>query len=144
MKTLLLVLCLSVSDAFARLEMLIVDRGTLTNSIDVGANEVVNLRKYYEPGTFETGILVQIGQHSILTGCNQCPATALPIKGPAKVALVLRYPNQAESWFAYALLEITPESFPPDKTIVIPEGGQNRVALDFLLSFVRQRASEGG
>jgi len=28
--------------------------------------------------------------------------------------------------------------------IVIPEGGQNRVALDFLLSFVRQRASEGG
>lgn len=28
--------------------------------------------------------------------------------------------------------------------IVIPEGGQNRVALDFLLSFVRQRASEDG
>lgn len=28
--------------------------------------------------------------------------------------------------------------------IVIPEGGQNRVALDFLLSFVRQRATEGG
>ena len=28
--------------------------------------------------------------------------------------------------------------------IVIPEGGQNRVALDFLLSFVRQRAAEGG
>lgn len=28
--------------------------------------------------------------------------------------------------------------------IVIPEGGQNRVALDFLLSFVQQRASEGG
>lgn len=27
--------------------------------------------------------------------------------------------------------------------IVIPEGGQNQVALDFLLSFVRQRASEG-
>lgn len=27
--------------------------------------------------------------------------------------------------------------------IVIPEGGQNRVALDFLLSFVRQRALEG-
>jgi uridine kinase len=26
--------------------------------------------------------------------------------------------------------------------IVIPEGGQNRVALDFLLSFVRQRANE--
>lgn len=28
--------------------------------------------------------------------------------------------------------------------IVIPEGGHNQVALDFLLSFVRQRASEGG
>src|SRR5262249_11498966 len=28
--------------------------------------------------------------------------------------------------------------------IIIPEGGQNRVALDFLLSFVRQRASEAG
>jgi uridine kinase len=28
--------------------------------------------------------------------------------------------------------------------IVIPEGGQNRVALDFLLSFVRQRATEHG
>jgi uridine kinase len=27
--------------------------------------------------------------------------------------------------------------------IIIPEGGQNRVALDFLLSFVRQRAVEG-
>jgi uridine kinase len=27
--------------------------------------------------------------------------------------------------------------------IIIPEGGQNRVALDFLLSFVRQRATEG-
>ena len=28
--------------------------------------------------------------------------------------------------------------------VIIPEGGQNRVALDFLLSFVRQRAAEGG
>lgn len=28
--------------------------------------------------------------------------------------------------------------------IIIPEGGQNRVALDFLFSFVRQRAAEGG
>lgn len=28
--------------------------------------------------------------------------------------------------------------------IIIPEGGQNRVALDFLFSFVRQRAHEGG
>src|SRR5688572_10747478 len=28
--------------------------------------------------------------------------------------------------------------------IIIPEGGQNRVALDFLLSLVRQRAAEGG
>jgi uridine kinase len=27
--------------------------------------------------------------------------------------------------------------------VIIPEGGQNRVALDFLLSFVRQRATEG-
>jgi uridine kinase len=27
--------------------------------------------------------------------------------------------------------------------IIIPEGGQNQVALDFLLSFVRQRATEG-
>jgi uridine kinase len=28
--------------------------------------------------------------------------------------------------------------------IIIPEGGQNQVALDFLLSFVRQRATEAG
>jgi len=28
--------------------------------------------------------------------------------------------------------------------IIIPEGGQNQVALDFLLSFVRQRAAEAG
>lgn len=28
--------------------------------------------------------------------------------------------------------------------IIIPEGGQNQVALEFLLSFVRQRAVEGG
>lgn len=28
--------------------------------------------------------------------------------------------------------------------VIIPEGGQNRVAIDFLLSFVRQRAQEGG
>lgn len=28
--------------------------------------------------------------------------------------------------------------------VIIPEGGQNRVALDFLLSFVRQRGSEAG
>jgi uridine kinase len=28
--------------------------------------------------------------------------------------------------------------------IIIPEGGQNRIALDFLVSFVRQRAAEAG
>lgn len=28
--------------------------------------------------------------------------------------------------------------------IIIPEGGQNQVALDFLLSFIRQRAAEAG
>ena len=27
--------------------------------------------------------------------------------------------------------------------VIIPEGGQNQVALDFLVSFVRQRAAEG-
>jgi uridine kinase len=28
--------------------------------------------------------------------------------------------------------------------VIIPEGGQNRVALDFLVSFIRQRGAEGG
>jgi hypothetical protein len=49
------------------------------------------------------------------------------IAGPAR--LVFRKYDQDQASF-FATIEVTPESFPPDKTIVIPEGGAANIALE--------------
>lgn len=134
MKTLLVIpfLCTLSHPAFARLEMLIVDQASPTNTIEVRTNEVASLSKFYVfSGTgAEAALVVQVGQHSVLSGCSGCSAIPLPIKGPSRISLVSRDPLPGAQWFAYALIQVTPESFPPDKTIVIPEGGGANIALE--------------
>ena len=54
------------------------------------------------------------------------------VTGPAEIVLVSRYAQRppASVEAAYVTLEIVPESFPPDKAIVIPAGGGANVALE--------------
>src|SRR5687767_11861332 len=90
MKTLLLVLCLSITPAFARVEILVIHRDSPTNTIAIGANEVVSLRKLYSVSSvgLEPALIVNVGPYSIRSGCSQCQAVPLPIKGPSTISLV--------------------------------------------------------
>lgn len=132
MKTILVLLfsALLVAHGQSRVEMLLIDYASPTNTIEIQANEVASLKKWYEPGTFNSALVVQVGNHPIKSGCNNCPAIPLPIKGPTRISLVALYPTIPETWAAYALLEITPVTFPPDKTVVIPEGGGANIAME--------------
>ena len=60
------------------------------------------------------------------------PRNDMVVSGPAHIILFSgrddRPPIGLEA--AYVTLEIVPESFPPDRTIVIPEGGGANIALE--------------
>lgn len=89
-----------------------------TDQLTIGTNEAANIvsvgaRTYY----------LAITKENFKTEFNPSAGLDLPpktlITGPATVTL--GFPNQpAPNYSSYATIEIIPESFPPDKTIIIP------------------------
>jgi hypothetical protein len=53
------------------------------------------------------------------------------VAGPAEISLMC-YGGRA-----YATFKISPESFPPDKTIIIPEGTGARIALECIINLTQ-------
>src|SRR5690242_9759988 len=119
MKTtcILAALCLYLCNASARIITLTFTNGPsdiTTNLFEIGANEIMRgLSVQYSDATavyfVKNGVRFSFGKDTVVAG----PATLL-ITGVED----WRHLSQT----ACVTAEIAPESFPPDKTIIIPEG----------------------
>jgi hypothetical protein len=88
-----------------------------TNVLDVPKNQVAEVTSYYIPGGYGA-LLFEIDGKEFYTDPTKRPSVA----GPAKVKLVTYANPGVFEMRSYATIRLTPESFPPDKTIIIPEG----------------------
>lgn len=99
---------------------------TLTNTLTVGSNEVATL-KATGPGSQPIGTVITVEVKGVrFPGYSRPEHFPFPVVGPAVITVGSIYPvmpvensPQAQGYFTF---EIAPESFPPDKTLIIPEG----------------------
>jgi hypothetical protein len=134
MKTFFLFICLALAlPADARIVRLIANTRpqdgeiVVTNQIEIAAHEVAILMNHY--GSQYTIEYAFPGLNRTFNMLSQGNYLARPptVTGPAVITLRV---TGASTEYAFCILEITPESFPPDKTIIIPEGASARVALE--------------
>lgn len=110
---------------------------TLTNSISIGTNEVAVLRGGLD-SLFVSDYYVQVivsGKKFILGSdlLNFQTTKPVTVAGPATLTLTTLNPlaGRSSTSSAFVTFEIVPESFPPDKTVVVPAGtGGANIALE--------------
>jgi hypothetical protein len=98
-----------------------------TNEVHVAPYEVFQIKGLYPNAGNSwdwqntSAVLQKDGESITISPIGGCP----PISGPASVKLVSRAAVEPKYIVTYTL---TPESFPPDKTIILPPG-TNQVAI---------------
>ena len=108
-----------------------------TNTSDqvlIGSNEVAIVRSAYDPfssgtsgGNFSLEIIKSVQKFRLEAGALNYNYVRVPqsyhFAGPATLTLINGVnPDQRGINAAFCTLEIIPESFPPDKTVIIPAG----------------------
>lgn len=105
-----------------------------SDTVTVETNETAEVTSLYgEGGNSETWL--QIAKNGItnrlyatvFTGIGTAPKLPIIVAGPATISLKTPNPRD-ETWFC--TIKITPDSFPPDKTIILPEGTVGIVHLE--------------
>lgn len=114
----------------AKVVTLTIDQNARTNSVSIGDNEVAGIKTYFDSASADGNAVVQIAKDGrsfsiygsrFSTQSTVSKSGSVTIAGPASLALV--YPGQPSSpATAFVTLEITPESFPPGLTIILPQG----------------------
>jgi hypothetical protein len=123
---LLLLAVMPLLDAHARIVTLIVDTTTTrSNSLQIAANETVIVRSQYNVSA-GAEVFLKMSGHSVNFGSGI--AQFLPVAGPAEISI--RMFATDPSFWGYMTFEIVTDTFPPDKTIIIPEGTGARIALE--------------
>jgi hypothetical protein len=128
MKLLLLLLFLAALTAQARMVTIIADAQSKTNTFELAGHETLYVRSYLNYAGNPI-LRVNIKGHKAAFG-GEPNSSVFPVVGPATVSFEMPSPMTDTSHWAWVTLEIVPESFPPDKTIVIPEGSAARIALE--------------
>ena len=98
----------------------------LLDTVTIGANEVAEVKSLYGVGTesgsslvvIKNGITNRIGAGLLRGGGSTTPLRLPTVAGPATIRLEAG--SGSETW--NCTVKIEPESFPPDKTIIIPQG----------------------
>jgi hypothetical protein len=132
MKTLLqttvLLTCLCVASQAKEITLTVnnqPDSGPIISSdeVSIGTNEAAEVKSVYG---YNSGINLKVIKNGITNdiglsaqGFGPLKQPAINVAGPATVRLVIEG-SQIGSWFCSVKIE--PESFPPDKTIIIPQG----------------------
>ena len=129
------VLSISAQSSYITLqaEKLPSEPGAVTNSYHLKNAEIAELVSFpfdyenYINGSSTVGFVKGTNTFSftslILTG-SRGYLQPLVVTGPAELRLV------CQSGKGFATFKVSPESFPPDKTIIIPEGTGARIALE--------------
>ncbi len=101
----------------------------LTNHLSVLSNQVATLKSAFgsmSPSGGGVGVDISVTVHGVTwTDYGDISNYKTPIAGPAEISISVKSGyasptfNSVSGW---ATFEITPESFPPDKTLILPEG----------------------
>ena len=119
--------------AQARTVTLIVNNATtegvvvLTNRLVIGTNEVAVIKGAGPVGNgtgyFSYAEINLIIRGVYFSGGSQGSLLERPIAGPAEIIFSSTHPQTSlRDAYGWITVEITPESFPPDKTLILPEG----------------------
>lgn len=117
----LMIALLSLTVTHAGVVTMAVDENIGTNSVSVGTNEVAQIVTLYISANFSAGNLnLDVIAGGVTNSVTQqaTGGNPLTVAGPAK--LVLR--TSPSTLRAFCTVRIEPESFPPDKTIILPIG----------------------
>lgn len=110
------------------------DGQSSSNEISIATNEIACVQSWYvlsSSGTrihvVKDGIVFEIVP-SVVDGRPVYPP--IKIAGPATLRLVSSNLSPGQGYQSFCTIEITPESFPPDKTIVIPQGDGANITME--------------
>ena len=125
-------LCLG-NQSNAKIVTLIVHSESQTAGIDVAANEIAELVGFsgaannnpFDLSCTKQGVSIPLYVTAPNSGSYSSIAAQHIITGPARIQL--RFLGSLPS---YCTWKIEPESFPPDKAVIIPEGTGARIALE--------------
>ena len=127
---------LNLANAQMRMVTVLIDSANQTNSISVGPNEAVDFKTVVDRSPWGSAALEISTRGKVLVNSIALSGAynrGFPIAGPAPVSLTWQ-PASGQSItstsFAWMTLEVSPASFPPDKTVIIPQGTGARLALE--------------
>lgn len=114
----------------AKVITLTIGGSTLTNQVTIGTNEVAEVKTYFDSSSLDGNAVIEVRKDSrsfsipgnrFMIGSTPARWDKVTIAGPATVAFL--YPSLPSSEAtAFATIEITPESFPPGLTVILPDG----------------------
>ncbi len=103
----------------AKVVTLSVSAGKTTDSISIGTNEVARIVTFHNLGGYSSAIYITTGGTTNVVYSDVLNSgSAYVVAGPARIEL--RYQNGPNSFSSFSTIEVEPESFPPDKTLIIP------------------------
>ena len=94
-----------------------------TNELLIAEGEIAEVKWYPYDANFETHLVLQKDGKSFWFNPGR---EGMIFTGPAKVLLRAR-----AGGYGIATIKLDPETFPPDKTLVVPAGSGARVALEY-------------
>ena len=118
------------SIASANVVTLTIDANARTNSVSIAANEVAQIKTYFDSVSVDGSAIIQVtkdGRSFSLNGSRFSNTStvsrrdSVSIVGPATIAFLYSYTPTPPAT-AFVTIEITPESFPPGLTVILPEG----------------------
>lgn len=135
-----LLLSTVAAGAQSRFVTLVVAGMNSTNSLSIGTNQTAIVRSYIESSGFSSTFfsymeISKLGYRSfLLDGSNLKPDApayrgAIMVAGPATFTLISNA-AAGNDYPAFATIEIIPESFPPDKTIIVPSGTGANIVME--------------
>ena len=135
-----------VPDAQARVVTLVVNSANRTNEVSIAQNEVAELTSYSFAHA-GANLSVQMEKDGVVTWFYLQPTPPSPvtkhvIAGPARLR-VITPPGLGDAF--YCTFTITPESFPPDRTIIaLPGTNQTAITLECSTNLVNWVSATNG
>jgi hypothetical protein len=116
-----------------------------TNSITIADYETGELIDGSGDGYTQVNLYKDGCQFSTVAARNNNPGVGSKVRGPATFQLTISAGNNSSDISRYMTVKITPVSFPPDKTLIVPPGtNQVQISLETSTNLVNWSSATNG
>ena len=132
----------------ARVVTLTIGGSQLTSQVSIGTNEVAEIKSIYDSTSASyagtANLLVQKDGRSFVLDGQKLLNMLIAFTGKTLIAgpatLTFKYDDQSHTnYVAFCTIEITPESFPPGLTVILPEGTVGTVHVESSTNLVQRQ-----